>query len=97
MNEYFVTNNEEKNRYEMAVNGQIAYLEYIPAGQNIVLSHTEVPEGLEGQGIGSQLVKQVLETIKGNNRKIIIVCPFVAAYIKRHQEYLELVFGYRPK
>ena len=70
---------------------------YIPAGQNIVLSHTEVPMGLEGQGIGGQLIKQVLEIIKNNGQKIIIVCPFVATYIKKHPEYLDLVFGYQAK
>lgn len=97
MNELSITNNEGKKRFEADVNGQIAYLEYMPAGQNIVLSHTEVPETLEGQGIGGRLVKEALETIKSNGQKIIIVCPFVAAYIKRHPEYLELVFGYKPK
>lgn len=97
MTEFEVINNEEKKRYETVINGQRAYLEYIPAGENIVLSHTEVPVGLEGQGVGSQLVKQVLETIKNNNQKIIVTCPFVVAYIKRHQEYLELIFGYNAK
>ena len=97
MNEFVVTNNEAKKRYETAVNGQIAYLEYIPAGQNIVLSHTEVPVELEGQGVGGQLVKHVLETIKSNNQKIIVTCPFVISYIKKHQEYLDLIFGYHPK
>lgn len=97
MNQFEVTNNEAEKRFETTVNGQVAYLEYIPAGHNIVLSHTEVPVRLEGQGIGGQLVKQVLESIQHNDQKIIIVCPFVAAYIKRHPEYLELVFGYHPK
>ena len=97
MSDFVVTNNEAKKRYETAVNGQIAYVEYIPAGKNVVLSHTEVPVRLEGQGIGGQLVWHVLEMVKDNNQKIIITCPFVAAYIKRHREYLELVFGYHPQ
>ncbi|MEM7348068.1 MAG: GNAT family N-acetyltransferase [Chloroflexota bacterium] len=97
MNELNVTHNQEKKRFETTVNDQTAFLEYIPAGENIVLSHTEVPVGLEGQGVGSQLVKQVLETIKSSDQQIIIVCPFVASYIQRHPEYLELIFGYHPK
>ena len=83
-------------RYETTVDGQTAYLEYLPAGQNIVLAHTDVPAGLEGQGIGGRLVKQVLETIKSRDQKIIVTCPFVVGYIKRHQEYLDLVYGYHP-
>lgn len=95
MTDLTVTKNEAKKRFETAVNDKTAYLEYIPAGTNIVLSHTEVPEGLEGQGIGGRLVKQVLEQAKAANQKIIITCPFVASYIKRHPEYLDLVFGYK--
>lgn len=94
MSDFVVTNNEAKKRYETVVDGQLAFLEYIPAGRNIVLAHTEVPVGLEGKGIGSQLVHRVLETVESDTQKIIIVCPFVAAYIQRHPEYLELVFGY---
>ena len=97
MNELNVTNNKEKKRFEASVNDQIAYLEYIPAGKNMVLSHTEVPERLEGQGIGGRLVGQVLETVNSGDQKIIIVCPFVAAYIKKHPEYLDLIFGYRSR
>ena len=96
MKDLDIINNESEKRYETAVNGHLVYLEYIPAGKNIVLSHTEVPVELEGQGIGSQLVKQVLELIRSSDQKIIITCPFVAAYIKRHREYLTLIFGYHP-
>ncbi|MCA9986708.1 MAG: N-acetyltransferase [Anaerolineales bacterium] len=89
--------NADKKRFELMVGDQLAYLEYIPAGQNIVLSHTEVPAALEGQGIGSQLVRQVLAWVRDEGKQIIIVCPFVAAFMQRHPENLDLVFGYRPR
>ena len=97
MNEIIVTNSEAMKRYETTVNGHVAYLEYMPAGQSIVLSHTEVPVELEGQGVGSQLAKYVLDLLKDANQKAIITCPFVIGYIKRHQEYLTVVFGYPSK
>lgn len=92
-----VSNNKEKRRYELPLLDELAFLEYMPAGSNnVVFSHTEVPEGLEGKGVGSQLVKYALEDIKQREMKLIPMCPFVAGYIKRHPEYRELVFGYRP-
>ena len=94
MDEFTVINNEAMKRYEIAVDGQTAYLEYMPAGKNIVLSHTEVPVGLEGQGLGGRLTKHALETVKQSNQKVIITCPFVISYIREHQEYLDVVFGY---
>lgn len=94
MSDHTVIDNAENKRFELTVDGQIAYLEYMQAGDNLVLSHTEVPEGLEGRGIGSSLVKHVLEKLKAEDRKAIITCPFAISYIKRHREYLSVVFGY---
>ncbi|MDJ0754777.1 MAG: GNAT family N-acetyltransferase [Ardenticatenaceae bacterium] len=92
-----VSNNKEKRRYELPLLDEMAVLEYMPAGSNnVVFTHTEVPEALEGKGVGSQLVKYALEDIKERDMKLIPMCPFVAGYIKRHPEYRELVFGYRP-
>ena len=96
MDNFGVIDNAAEKRFETIVSGRTAYLEYISAGQNIVLAHTEVPVELEGQGVGSRLAKHVLETLKNNDQKAIVTCPFVIGYIKRHQEYLDVVFGY-PK
>ena len=97
MPEFVVTNNEAEKRFEATIDGQVAYLEYIPAGQNVVLSHTEVPAGLAGQGIGGGLVGQVLDMIRAQDQKIIVTCPFVNGYIQRHPSYRDLIFGYRPE
>lgn len=97
MKQIQVENNQAEKRFETTVDGQVAYLEYIPAGKNMVIAHTEVPVELEGQGIGGRLVQHVLETIKSNGQKVIVTCPFAISYIKRHPEYLDLVFGYPSK
>ncbi len=97
MSEFSIVDNAASKRYEVEVDGQIAFIDYIPAGQNIVLSHTEVPESLEGQGVGSRLAKQVLDTIKATDQKVIVTCPFLISYIRNHREYLDIVFGYPKK
>lgn len=96
MSDSVVRNNPEAKRYETAVGEETAVLEYILAGSNIVLHHTEVPKSLEGQGIGSKLAKFALEDAKAREISVIPMCPFVASYIKRHPEYRILVFGYTP-
>ncbi|MBT8186282.1 MAG: N-acetyltransferase, partial [Croceitalea sp.] len=55
------------------------------------LTHTEVPIGLEGRGIGSELIRQVLEDIQLKNMILVPLCPFVAGYIKKHPEWKALV------
>ncbi|MBL0359139.1 MAG: N-acetyltransferase [Chitinophagaceae bacterium] len=53
--------------------------------------HTYVPETHEGKGIAGSMAKFVLEYAKNSNLKLIVYCPYVAAYLKRHPEYNELV------
>ncbi len=92
-----VRNNEAERRFEIELNGQLALLEYIRAGKNITYTHTEVPVALEGMGIGGKLARHALEFTRDNDLKVIPICPFVTAYLRRHPEYHPLVFGYKGK
>lgn len=83
--------NREKQTFEMDVRGHLAFIEYEEQGDTLILTHTEVPEALEGQGIGSALVSKILSHIEGEGHKILAQCPFVAAYIKRHPEWERIV------
>ncbi|MGB5272221.1 MAG: N-acetyltransferase, partial [Eudoraea sp.] len=43
----------QKKRFELLIEGETAFIEYIQAKNNIIyLTHTEVPRSLEGNGIG---------------------------------------------
>lgn len=86
-----ITENKEKNRFETEVDGKIAIIEYNRKKDKIYLIHTEVPPEMEGKGIASSLVKQVLQQIKDEGLYVIPRCPFIAAYIKRHPEWNEIV------
>jgi len=68
-----------------------AFIEYKIMGGKIFLTHTEVPKELEGKGIGSAIVKLALENIKARELKLVPLCPFVAAYIKRHMEWSRIL------
>ncbi len=88
-----VVNNTEKSRFEMVSGSQVSKLEYRMGdqGERIALTHTEVPEDLQEQGIGSALVKFALDYARKEELVVLPYCPFVAAYIRRHQEYKDLV------
>jgi hypothetical protein len=53
--------------------------------------HTEVPKALEGRGIGSGLIRGVLDAARSEGLKVKPVCPFAKAYIERHPEYADLL------
>jgi hypothetical protein len=77
----------EKKRFELVVDGHTAYMEYMLSKQHIIyLTHTEVPVQLEGRGIGSAMASKVLDHIGESGLKLAPLCPFLAAYLKRHPE-----------
>lgn len=86
-----VTNNAEKHRFELAVDGQIAATYYEIADGVITFIHTEVPPELGGKGIGSKLIKGALDQVRKDGLKVIPQCPFVKAFIEKHPDYQDLL------
>ncbi len=84
-------NNTALHRYELDVDGEIAALYYRLAPGVITLVHTEVPQALNGRGIGSKLVRKVLEDVRAQGLKVVARCAFVSAYMGRHPEFNDLL------
>lgn len=78
--------NTEKHRFELEVEGKIAFISYRSANNVYTLLHTEVPAELSGKGVGSRLVHAVLQELSARHAQVIPQCEFVAAYLKRHPE-----------
>jgi predicted GNAT family acetyltransferase len=87
-----IADNPAENRYEAVLNGQIVGVsEYDLAGDRIVFVHTEVDPSVEGMGIGSRLAKGALDDVRQRGLKLVADCPFIAAWLKRHRDYGDLV------
>jgi predicted GNAT family acetyltransferase len=86
-----VVNNKKLFRFEILLDdGEYAVLQYRWLKGSMVLMHTLVPRSAQNKGIGSILVKGVLEYLREHNLKIIVYCPFVAKYMRIHPEYNDL-------
>ena len=86
-----VTDNRERDQFEMRVGGALARIVYRRENGRIALVHTEVPDELSGQGVGSRLVRGALDRIRAEGLRIIPSCSFVAAYMARHPEEQDLL------
>jgi len=95
-NELVVSNNETSNRFEAQVGGHTAFIEYRRSPEVITFLHSYVPPSLEGYGIGGQLARAGLEFARSKGLKVIAVCPFVKAYIRRHSGYSDLLKSASP-
>jgi uncharacterized protein len=99
-----VTDNPDRNRFEIHVEGARAgFAEYRLAEDRITFTHTEVDDAYSGQGLGKALATSVLDSARDAGLEVIPLCPFIAGYIKRNREYVDLVpaayrerFGLEP-
>jgi len=89
---YTVRDNAEQHRFEIDLgDGTFAIAEYtLPAGK-IMFTHTEVPPPHEGQGLGTLLIRTGLASARRRGLLVIPICPFFAAYIKKHPEEQDLL------
>ena len=86
-----ISNDQAENRFEAHTGGKAAFLGYRRMPGRLVLVHTEVPTEFEGHGIGSKLVRAGMEFAREQGLTVVPMCPFVTDYIRRHQEYVDLV------
>ena len=86
-----VRDNKAKSRFELDIDGNIAFANYRATPLAVIITHTETPAALRGRGIGSELVKGALELIRGEGRKVTAGCSFVADYLRDHPENRDIM------
>lgn len=79
------------HRFELAVDGHMAVLEYRLEEGAMVITHTGVPEAIGGRGIAGVLTRAALEHARAQGLKVIPACAYAAAFIRRHGEYADLL------
>jgi predicted GNAT family acetyltransferase len=79
-----VTNNTTLRRFELTIGDSIAYLAYDRTPESFVLVHTEVPAPFRGEHFGEALVKAAIDYGRAERLRIVAVCPFAKAYLRKH-------------
>jgi len=88
-----VRHRTDRDRFEIVVEHKKAFITYRREGVRLVLDHTWVPPEFEGNGIADRLTRTALEYARSEGLKVVPECPYVAAWLRRHPEYGELVAG----
>lgn len=82
----------EEQRYEATAAGErLGVAHYERHGDVVVLTHTAVEPAAEGQGVGSALARRALDDARAAGQRVVPRCEFMAAWIKRHPDYADLV------
>jgi len=88
-----VRHNAGAERFETAVEGHDCVLDYTLADGVIAMNRVYVPPPVEGRGIAGAITRYALDYSRDRGWKVVPRCPYVAAWIKRHPDYEELVAG----
>jgi predicted GNAT family acetyltransferase len=87
-----VRDNRDESRFEAVdESGEVVAIStYRRYDDRIVFVHTEVDDAVEGQGVGSDLVRSALDSVREEGLRVVAQCPFVKEWIGRHPDYADL-------
>jgi predicted GNAT family acetyltransferase len=88
-----VVHNESAHRYEIWLgNNRVGLADYslVPGERHFV--HTETDPAEQGKGYAAVLMREALNDVRENSKdKVVPVCSYVVAYMKRHPETQDLL------
>jgi predicted GNAT family acetyltransferase len=85
-----VTHNPANDRFEVWIDGKLSKLDYIQDAKNFVITHVGVYPEHRGQGVAGKIVDAALEYARENSLRVVPMCSYAAAYIRRNPQYLAL-------
>lgn len=83
--------NKSQSRFELDVDGGVAFANYRMSPGIVTVTYTEVPVSLRGRGIGAKLSRAVLEHIRAEGLKVVPRCGYFAGFIREHPEFHDLL------
>jgi predicted GNAT family acetyltransferase len=86
-----VTDNTARSQYELPVEDQIVFARYRRTGDTVAILHVESPVALRGTGAAGRLMQGIVELARQNNEKLVPLCSYAAAWMKRHPETADLL------
>jgi predicted GNAT family acetyltransferase len=92
-----VSDHPEHRRYEVSVDGAPAgWVAYRWNGPVLVFTHAEVDPAFGGRGVGTALARETLDDVRRRGLQMTPQCPFIAAFVAKHAEYVDLVDAEHP-
>jgi uncharacterized protein len=86
-----ITDNADAQRYELAVDDHIVFADYSLSGDTLRIHYVEAPPELRGTGAAGRLMDGVAQIAKDNGWRIVPICGYAAAWLRRHKEYHSLL------
>ncbi len=86
-----VRDNTAASRFELDVDGHTALADYRRQGDRLLITHVETPPALQGGGVAARVMDGVVAAARAEGLKIVPICSYAAAYMRRHTEHADLL------
>ena len=86
-----ITQDFQRHCFSAQVDGHRCVVDYVLNQGVMTITHTGVPDAVGGRGIAAELTKFALDTARKDGLKIVPVCSYTAAYVRRHPEYADIL------
>jgi uncharacterized protein len=82
----------DKERYEIRLGDElVGYATARRRGGVVTMPHVEIAPAYRGKDLASQLVRDALEDVRARGERIVALCPFVVAFLRRNPAFRDLV------
>lgn len=86
-----VRQNKALSRFELEIDGHVAFANYRMAGDLMLMPHTETPFALRERGIGERVVLAAFDHARAHGLKVRPMCSFVRHVLAEHPKYQDLI------
>ncbi|MEV6771645.1 GNAT family N-acetyltransferase [Nocardia sp. NPDC051030] len=84
--------------FRISVDGERAGLtSYVDHNNQRIFFHTEIDDRFAGRGLAGRLIAAALTETRAAGKRIVPICPFVAAYVQKHHDFDDILDPVTPE
>jgi hypothetical protein len=83
--------NEDAGQYELDIDGETVFARYRREDGVLTIQWVEAPPALRGTGAAGRLMKLVAAEAKARLWRVVPICGYASAWLRRSPEFRDLV------
>ena len=79
-------------RYDILLDGErVGYATARRRSGVVTMPHVEIAPAYRGRDLASRLVRGALDDVAARGERVVALCPFVVAFLRRNPKYRDLL------
>lgn len=78
-------------RFAVTVDGTDAFVDYEQRGEQMVITHTRVPDAIAGRGVAGHLTRAAFDHARSAGWTVKPQCSYAAGWADRHPDVADLI------